>query len=65
MNMTTAMKNEIKSFVQESVREVLVSEFAHLRSAMLKSVRASEMNDIAKRYKKPSRLSARVLRVRI
>jgi hypothetical protein len=57
--MTTTLKKEIKTLVAQSVREVLRAEMANLRASFLNIVSPREMKDIEKRYRRPSRSTAR------
>ena len=64
-HMSTALKNEIKRFAQESVRKVLTTEMMRLRASLLSTVSQKEQRTIEKLYKKPSGKAVRSVRVRI
>ncbi len=55
--MTTAIKNEIKKFARESVREALEEEMVRFNTLRLPSVSAKEQKQIEEMYKRPSRQS--------
>ena len=63
--MIMALKNEIKKFAQESVREVLTTEMMRLRASLLATVSKKEQRNIEKLYKKPSGKAVRSVRIRI
>ncbi len=63
--MTVALKNEIRTLARESVREAIRAELMNLRGSLFPLVSKSEEKDIVKRYGKPDRHVARVLRSRI
>ena len=65
MTMTQALENKIKTLVQKTVKETLHAELAHLRADALPLVAKEEMTDINRRYKKPTRRAAHVLRVNL
>lgn len=63
--MTTGLKKEIQKLARESVREALQEEF-DLRSMLdVPLISSKEQREIEHLYKKPSRRSARTLRIRI
>lgn len=57
--MTTALKNEIKTMVEESVEEVFRREMRKLHASLLPYVSKKEQHDIEKRFGKPSRVYTR------
>lgn len=61
MTTATALKNEIRRMVRETVHE----EVSKLRAAVLPLVFENEQREILKRYGKPSRRAVRTVRVRI
>src|SRR3989344_1385013 len=64
-HVSTALKNEIKKFAQESVRKVLTVEMMRLRASLLATVSKKEQRNIDTLYKKPSGKAVRSVRVRI
>lgn len=58
--MTNITEQKLKKIVQESVREVLKTEFMKLRAFGLAEVSKIEQRDIEKRYKKPYRRAVEV-----
>ena len=63
--MTPVLERQIRTLVRKTVKETLRAELAHLRAQALPFVSKAEMVDIARRYKKPTRRAARVIRVRV
>ena len=63
--MTTAMKNEIKRIVRESVREVMDAEIIRLRASLVPYVSQKEQKNIEKLYKKPSGRTVRTVRMSV
>ncbi len=63
--MAPVLENEIKSLVQETVKETLRAELTNLRAALLPLVSKEEMTDIRTRYKKPTRRAARTIRINL
>lgn len=63
MNTITIPKRELKTVIKESVREALSQELMKLRSLSLSFISQKEQKDIEKRYKKPSRKSAKIITV--
>ena len=63
--MTTALKNEIKSFVRESVREVLFAEMANIRGTFISRISPNEQKSIERIYKKPSHIASRKISIKI
>lgn len=57
--MTTLMKNQIRTMVQETVEEVFKREFTKLRASVLPYVSKAEQRDIEKRFGNPSRRYSR------
>ena len=60
--MTQVLERQIKTLVRKTVKETLRAELAHLRAEALPLVAKEEMADIRRRYKKPTRRAARVIR---
>ena len=65
MRMSPVLERQIRTLVRETVKETLRAELAHLRAGGLPLVSKEEMADIARRYKKPARRAARVIRARV
>ena len=65
MVMTPALERQIRTLVQKTVKETLRSELAHLRARAFPLVSKEEMADISRRYKKPTRRAARVIRASV
>ena len=63
--MSTALKNEIKKIVRESVREAIDAEITRLRASLVPYVSYEEQKNIEKLYKKPSGRAVRTVRTRI
>ncbi|MFQ5730167.1 MAG: hypothetical protein ACE5GN_07390 [Waddliaceae bacterium] len=63
--MSAITKEELKSVVKESVREVLAQELMKFRALLLPSVSEKEQKDIEKLYGKPSRKVAKSIEVEI
>lgn len=63
MTYITISKKEFKKTIENSVREVLVQELVKLRSLAFPVVSSSEQKNIEKLYGKPSRKSAKVIKV--
>lgn len=61
--MTTALKNQIRVLVRNSVRKAIEAEFSGIRASLLPLVSKKEQKDIEKLYKKPSRRSIKTLRI--
>ena len=65
LTMTQILEQQIKSLIRKTVKETLRDELAHLRAEAFPLVANEEMADIARRYKKPTRRAARVIRTSI
>ena len=63
--MTTAIKNEIKSIVRQSVRDVLMEELPAFRAMFIGAISDSENREILKKYRKPDSKAVRTIRVRV
>ncbi|MDO8594750.1 MAG: hypothetical protein Q7R93_04550 [bacterium] len=63
--MTTVLKNQIRVLARDSVREAIEAEFSGIRASLLPVVSKKEQKSIERLYKKPSRRSARTLRIRV
>jgi len=63
--MTQVLEQQIQSLVRKTVKETLRAELARLRAGLLPLVAKEEMTDIARRYKRPTRRTARVIRANL
>ncbi len=61
----TIPKEEFKSVIKESVREVLEQELVKLRALSLPFVSGKEQKDIEKRYGKPFRKIAKSVEIKL
>jgi len=57
--MNNAVKNKIKTMVEESVEEIFRREMRKLHASLLPYVSKKEQRDIEKRFGKPSRVYTR------
>lgn len=60
-NIIKIPKEELKTVVKESVREVLTQELMKFRALLVPSVSEREQKDIEKLYGKPSRKTAKAV----
>jgi hypothetical protein len=65
MAITTISDKKLRSFIRESIKEVLEAEFMKLRALMLPNVSDREQKDIEKRYGRPSRKKVKTLSVNV
>lgn len=63
--MTTIVipKQELKSIIKESVREVIIQELMQFRALFLPYVSQREQKDIEKSHGKPSRNIAKTIKI--
>ena len=59
----TIRKEELKTAVKEGVREALSQELVKFRALFLPAVSPKEQKDIEKRYGKPSRKTAKSVKI--
>ena len=65
MNTITIPKEELKTIVKESVREIFEQESIKFRALFMSLVSQKEQRDIEKRYGKPSRKIAKSTEIKI
>jgi len=65
MSTITIPKKELKTIIQDSVREILEQESMKFRALFLPFVSQKEQRDIEKRYNRPSRKIAKSIETRI
>lgn len=65
MTTLTIPKEELKTIVKESIREILEQEIMKLRALFMPFVSQKEQKDIEKRYRRPSRKVAKSIEIKI
>ena len=61
----TITKQELKSTIRESVREVLAEEMMHLRALLIPYISDEEQEDIKRVHGKPTRKSVKSIKIRV
>lgn len=64
MTTITIPKEELKTVIKESIREILEQESMKFRALLMPSVSQKEQKDIEKRYGRPSRRVAKSIETR-
>lgn len=59
---TTVDRTQLKSLIKESIREVLDAEFIKFRAFLVPQISPREQKDIERRYGKPTKGIAKVIR---